>query len=301
MKKMRVAIVGFGNLGKQLSEIVSHNQNYELVGIFSRRKISGCLPYKTLFDYKGKIDLVFVCVGSQNDLEKIAVEIIPHFNTIDCYDNHNRMKKYVFNMNKLALQNKKIALCALGWDPGLFSLVRSLISLLGYQPYTFWGRGLSQGHTQAVKNLPNVIDAVQFTLPNDLIKRKIISGECISNNKSLHKRLCYVVCDEEYQSEIKRQIINMPDYFEGYKTSVKFVSQDELNVLKTFEHKGEVLTADNTIKFNLNLKSNPAFTATVMLGFSNAIHTLISKQNYGAKIIMDLPISVLLEDKYKYL
>ena len=302
MQKLKVGVVGYGNLGKQVAKQLKTNEQFELVAVFSRRKILGCEAYEKISSYKEKIDLMFLCVGSQTDLESTAHKLIKYFNTIDCYDNHNRIKAYIEKQNTLAKQNNKVALCAFGWDPGLFSLMRALFDSLNLNYTTFWGKGLSQGHTQAVKNIANVIDAIQFTIPNKKAIKKIKNGEAVNNGFDLHKRVCYVVCKKEYQNEIKNQIVSMPDYFNGYKTIVKFVSLAKLNKLKSFAHTGEVLTLGEEAKFELKLKSNPAFTANVLVSYASYIAKLVSKQEYGAFTILDLPLNMVLKkEKFHFI
>lgn len=302
MQKYKVGIIGFGNLGKEVAKQLDANEKFELVGIFSRRKLNGCYSYDDIKNFINKIDLMFLCVGSQNDLEKVAYEQIKNFNTIDCYDNHNRLKNYIKKQNDLAIRYSKVALCAFGWDPGLFSLMRGLIDSLDFKYYTFWGKGLSQGHTQALKNLPNVIDAVQFTVPSKNALKSVKNGNLIENDKSLHKRMCFIVCAPEHERKIKSQIVSMPDYFEGYRTIVKFVSSEELNKIKSFAHKGEVVACGDVMEFKLNLKSNPEFTAKVLIDYAKAVFPLVASKRFGAYTILDLPINAIIEkEKFHYI
>lgn len=302
MEKLKVGIVGYGNLGREVERQVKLNSQFELVAIFSRRKIEGLLPFEEIENFKGKIDMMFLCVGSQNELEQTAFRVIKNFNTLDCYDNHARLKAYIQKQNKLAKENDKVALCALGWDPGLFSLMRGLFASIGRTPYTFWGKGLSQGHTQALKAIPHVEDAIQFTLPNKQAINKVKHGAQIKADKHLHKRLCYVVCEREHEAEIKKQIVSMPDYFLGYKTTVKFVTQTQLDKIKNFAHKGVVLTPNEEMEFNLNLPSNPAFTASVVLGYACAVLKLVEAKKFGAFTVFDLPLNLILPtEKWNYI
>lgn len=302
MQKIKVGIVGFGNIGKQLKKRIETNDKFDLIAIFSRRKIEGCLPYENIEDYKNKIDIMFLCVGSQTDLEQVAFSLAKNFNTIDCYDNHNRLKQYVEKRAEIAKQNHKVCLCALGWDPGIFSLMRAMFGSLSVNYHTFWGKGLSQGHTQAVKRIKNVKDALQFTLPNKKALKMVEHGEELANNVKLHKRLCYVVCEVQFEQQIKQQIRNMPDYFVGYETTVKFVSQQQLDELKSFAHKGVVVAPNKEMKFELNLNSNPEFTARVLLAFAPAAMYLYKQQNYGAYTILDLPLSLVIDkEKFHYI
>lgn len=302
MQKIKVGIVGFGNIGRQLKNQIQANKKFELVAIFSRRQIGGCVPFEKIENYKNKIDIMFLCVGSQTDLEKVAYRVAKNFNTIDCYDNHNRLKAYVAKRVVAAKQNQKVCLCALGWDPGLFSLMRGLFDALNFECYTFWGKGLSQGHTQAIKSLRHVKDALQFTLPDKKAMSLVENGELLPTDMQLHKRLCYVVCEPAFQQQIKQQIVNMPDYFVGCQTTVKFVNQKQLDQIKSFAHKGVVLTKNNTIKFELNLKSNPEFTARVLLAFAPALMFLFKQQKFGAYTILDLPLSLIIDkEKFHYI
>jgi diaminopimelate dehydrogenase len=202
----------------------------------------------------------------------------------------------------LAKNNKQIALCSFGWDPGLFSLMRGLFDSLGFNPYTFWGKGLSQGHTQAIKNVDSVIDGLQFTIPNKKIINKIKHGENLIQNKSFHTRQCYIVCDKKNRETIKQKIVSMPDYFAGYKTKVNFVSQQKLDSLKNFSHKGFVTTRNRAFEFSLNTKSNPNLTAKIMITFAQCYAKLKRKKSYGAFTIFDLPFGYILsKTKSEYL
>ena len=300
--KIKVGIVGFGNLGKAVKENVLKSDFFELVAVFSRRNIDATIPYEKIESYKDKIDLLFLCGGSQNELESQSFSLIQSFNIAESYDNHSRLKNYITQLDKKAKESDKIALCSFGWDPGLFSLIRGLFDSLDYPPYTFWGKGLSQGHTQAIKNIDGVTDGLQFTIPNKKMISKIKSGEKVETGKNLHKRECFVVAKKEDQKRIENQIKTMKDYFEGYETSVNFVSQNRLNKLKSFAHKGEVLTLKNTLGFSLNLPSNPDFTSRVLTKFAKNYISLKNKREYGAFTIFDLPLkNILPKDKFEYL
>lgn len=262
-----------------------------MVAIFSRRKLINTVSFDRILEYKEKIDYLFICVGSKTDLETTAMALIQNFNIVDTYDNHARIHDYLNMINKCAIENKKVALCSMGWDPGLFSYVRALFYLLGCEPFTFWGKGLSQGHTEAIKSLNGVKDAIQFTLPNNHIKRKILCKKYNDFMQKLHYRLCYVVADKQFRYEIKNSIVNMPNYFYGYKTKVVFVNQNKLNKLKTFKHRGEVITLGDAMHFSLKLESNPMFTAKIAIQFSKSMAKLIEKEQFGAYTILDLPLS----------
>lgn len=301
-KKISVGIVGYGNLGQNIHKLLKNDKHFELVSIFSKRNLPYIENYSKILEYKQKIDFFFVCGGSQNELETQTKFLLPHFNLIECYDNHNRLQTHIKELDSVAKSHNKIALCSFGWDPGLFSLMRGLFDSLEQEPYSFWGKGLSQGHTQAIKNINGVVDGLQFTLPNEEIISKIKNGEDFSPSKKFHRRLCYVVCKQSEQKKIKSEIENMPDYFLGYDTEIHFVSQKQLDNLKSFSHKGEVFTKNNILNFSLNLPSNPQFTARVMITFAKAYPKLKLNQNFGAFNIFDIPMKfVLKNDQYKYL
>ena len=299
---LKVGIVGIGNLGKALSQRLQHCTDFELVAKFSRRNIKDCISFEQIFEYQDKIDLLFLCGGSQNELESHAKNLISHFNIVESYDNHSRLESHIGNINSMAIKHKKIAICSAGWDPGLFSLMRGLFDSLGFVPYSFWGKGLSQGHTQAIKQITGVEDALQFTIPNQEALQKIIDGHDVESGAHLHKRECYVVAKSELHKDIENAIKSMPHYFADYQTTVQFVSQEDLNKLKDFSHKGQVLTQNNEINFSLNLPSNPDFTASVMSTFARAIARLKEERKYGAYTIFDLPFEyILTKNKYQFL
>lgn len=300
--KIPVGVVGYGNLGRSVVENLQNDTTFQLEAVFSRRDLPIATSYSDILKFKDKIELLFVCGGSQNELEEQTNFLIKHFNLIESYDNHNRLKSHIQDLDLAAKGHQKIALCSFGWDPGLFSLMRGLFDSLGQNPYSFWGKGLSQGHTQAIKNIDGVIDGLQFTLPNKDIIARIKNGESVKVSKEFHKRLCYVVCSKEKRAEIEHKIKSMPDYFLGYETEVKFVSQESLDKLKSFAHKGQVLTSNNTMNFSLNLPSNPKFTANVMTTFARAYPKLKEEKKFGAHDIFDIPMKyVLKEEPYRYL
>lgn len=300
--KISVGVVGYGNLGASVSKLLKESDEFELKAIFSKRDLPFAENYSHVLDYEGKIDLLFVCGGPQNELEDQTKFLIQHFNLIESYDNHARLNKHMSELDELAIKSNKIALCSFGWDPGLFSLMRGLFDSLGFEPYSFWGKGLSQGHTQAIKNIPGVKDGLQFTVPNEEILSAIKSGAQVQVSKNFHKRVCYVVCEECEQNRIENEIKNMPDYFFGYETEVNFVSQDELNSLKSFDHKGEVATSGDVLSFSLKLPSNPDFTAKVMTTFARVYSKLRAEKICGAFDIFDIPLSaVTVKDPLTYL
>ena len=232
--KIPVGIVGYGNLGQNVEKKLKSSDVFDLKAIFSKRSLINAAPYSEIEGYKDKIELLFLCGGSQNELENEAFKLIKDFSIAESYDNHARLESYVNAIDFEAKKHQKIALCSFGWDPGLFSYMRGLFDSLSCPPYTFWGKGLSQGHTQAIKNISGVIDAVQFTIPNEDEIQKIKDGFDVERGKRLHKRECFVVANTFDRERIYDEIVTMPDYFEGYETSVNFVTQEELNLIKNF-------------------------------------------------------------------
>ena len=299
---INVGIVGFGNLGKAIARELKNCPEFNLVEIFSKRDLKETEKLSCLKNYKDKIDLLFLCCGSKDRLEDLSQDCIKDFSIIESYDNHQRLKKHIEYINTLAKENKKIALCSFGWDPGLFSYMRGLFDSVGFAPYTFWGKGLSQGHTQAIKNIPGVKDGLQFTIPNAKILRRLKIAKPLPQNLTFHRRKCYVVCDKKDRDFVKSKITTMPHYFAGQKTTVKFVSQQKLDRLKNFSHKGIVLTKGENFSFSLKTKSNPNLTAKILIAFAKNYQHLIADKSYGAYTIFDLPLTnILPKDKFNYL
>lgn len=305
MQKINVAIVGYGNLGKSLETLLLKDERYNLVCIFSRRKILAKVPVEPLANlqnYKEKVDFLFMCGGSKSDIENQVLSFCKDFNTIDSFDNHNHIKLYLENLNKKCKSYKHVAVCCVGWDPGIFSLMRILFDSIQGNAYTFWGKGISQGHSQAIRNIEGVNDAIQYTLPNKKIIKQIKSGILPNkDSKSFHNRYCLVVANKN-MSKIKQSIINMPDYFEGYKTTVKFVDQQTLDKHKNLFHAGEVITLNDVMNFKLKLDSNPNFTAKVMASYGIALQSLINSKKYGAYSILDIaPKYLNMKEYIKYI
>lgn len=304
MKKIKVGIMGYGNLGKAVKKIVENDSRFKLIAVFSRRSIEienvSVEKVENLKKYIDKIDIMFLCGGSSSTLMDDAIVALKYFNTIDAFDTHKLIKKHLKNCEKVAINSKKVAFCSFGWDPGLFSLMRTLFNSLGKKTFTTWGKGVSQGHTEAIKKIENVKDAIQFTVPNRAAVNKLKRGEaCEINN--LHKRDCYVVADPEYHALIKNKIVTMPNYFAGYKTRVNYVNQDELNSLKSAGHRGEVFTLGNNFNFSLKTDSNPNLTAKILISYSITMVEFIKKQKYGAYTILDIPFKYLTKNYIEFI
>ena len=312
MKEIKVGIVGYGNLGKGVENALQNWKEFKLVKIFSNR--TGLTsPFGTSFEqtknldsYAGKIDLLFLCGGSFNDIEVIGPKTIKNFNTVDSFDTHAKLEKYLTSLDKSAKSNKKVAVVAGGWDPGLMSMIRLIFNSICPShtvANSFWGMGVSQGHSNAIRKISGVKNAIQYTIPNKKIVKnceKLFDYTPVSTEK--HSRLCYVVLEEGANPEkVKQEIVSMPNYFKDYKTTVKFVSEEKLKQMqqKMF-HKGLVVKNfkisnkyATKLSFNLDLESNPYFTAEILVSLAVAVSKLSHEEKFGAYSVFDLPLSYL--------
>ncbi|MBU5670070.1 diaminopimelate dehydrogenase [Peptoniphilus sp. MSJ-1] len=300
---MNIGIVGYGNLGKAVRGLLE-KENKNIVKIFTRRdpasfgdKVFESLD--NLLDYKDKIDVLFLTLGSATDIPELAPQIIENFNTIDAYDNHAHIPEYFEKMNEIAKNNNKVAFISTGWDPGLFSLNRLMGEAVLRDGYTntFWGKGVSQGHSDAVRRIKGVKKAVQYTISKEEIIENIKDADKSYASYEGHDRLCYVVCDKDDEERIRDEIVNMEDYFKPYHTDVKFISDEEFEKNhRAMPHGGHVIRTGNTLngnremyKFTLELDSNPEFTASVMIMAANAVANYVVNKNYGAHTNLDTP------------
>lgn len=308
--QIKVGIVGYGNLGKAVEEIVLKDKRFDLVKIFSRRdgiKSS----FGTKFDktdnldcYKGKIDILFLCVGSYSDIEKIGIKAINNFNTVDSFDTHKKLKDYILALDSCAKKNSHVGLCAFGWDPGLMSLIRVLFDSLSFDKSlsnAFWGMGVSQGHSDALRRIFGVENAIQYTVPNIQIVKQCKKLFNYSPQEFLkHKRVCFVAEKQgENKDRIISEIVNMPNYFKGYDTQINFVSNSEIRKKqKNLFHKGRIINNfkildkyNVRLDFSLKLKSNPHFTAQIMCVGALIVKNLFYQNKFGAYSILDVPLS----------
>ena len=239
-----------------------------------------------------------LCSGSKTDIEQQAFLVSKHFHTIDTFDNHAQIKDYHRSLDEANKNNKRCSIISCGWDPGLFSLMRALTKAIEHNCETFWGKGVSQGHSQALRALSGVDDAIEYTLP---VRKALIEAQKGHelNEKSKHQRLCYVAAKKGVNKRaLCQEIRSMPDYFEGYKTIIKFCSPKKVEKLNThMYHCGCVLSPNNQMRFELNLDSNPRFTAQVVVAYCIALYNLIKNKEYGAKTILDIPPSYLFLDQ----
>lgn len=303
MNKIRVGIFGYGNLGKALEDLLAKDDRFELVAIFSRRAIKSKHKTPTEFcsrlnQYENKIDIMFLCGGSSSDLMPQAQECLKFFNCIDAFDTHAKIDEHIFACNQIAMNNNKVAFCSLGWDPGLFSLMRVLFNSFGYTTFCAWGKGVSQGHTEAIKCLSGVVDAVQYTIPNKSIIKKLKQSKLttLANANDMHIRDCYVCANPIYHNQIKQSILTMPNYFEGYKTKVNFVSQSQIEKHKKMYHAGEVFCVGDEVNFKIKVDSNPHFTARILIAYAIVLNKFVAKQRFGAYSILDIPPKYLIEN-----
>ncbi|MFD2208348.1 diaminopimelate dehydrogenase [Virgibacillus halophilus] len=311
-KNIRVGIVGYGNLGRGVETAIEKNPDMSLVGVFTRRdpnslqtaSDASVYSYDSIKAFQNDIDVMILCGGSATDLPEMTPEIVSMFNIVDSFDNHSKIPDHFATVNKAAVGANKIGVISVGWDPGLFSMNRLLgeVVLPEGDTFTFWGEGLSQGHSDAVRRISGVKKAVQYTVPIEEIledARKGIGADLSSAER--HKRVCYVVADETEQSRIEQEIKTMPDYFEPYDTTVHFISEDEFSANhQKMKHGGVVIrngntSADNkeTVEFSLNLDSNPEFTASVLVAYARAAYRLNQEGGHGAKTAFDIPLAYL--------
>ncbi len=307
-QKIRVGIVGYGNLGKGVELALKQNPDFELAAIFTRRTPapdSGLTSIEKILDYKGKIDLMFMCGGSATDLPVQVPEIAAHFNTIDSFDTHAKIPEYFEKVNAVAKKAGTLSMISSGWDPGLFSLNRVLSSavLPEGHTYTFWGKGVSQGHSDAIRRIEGVADAKQYTVPVPAALESVRKGENKEfTTREKHRRVCYVVAKEGAdKARIEKEIVTMPNYFADYDTEVHFISQEELDRDHAgLPHGGFVIrngiSAKGTkqkVEFGLELGSNPEFTSSVLVCCGRAIARMAKNGATGAVTILDIPVGML--------
>ena len=240
MKKIRIGIVGYGNLGRGVQYAATQNEDMEVVAVFTRRDpaaVKTVLPVKVekmdaMADYVGKIDVMILCGGSATDLPKQSAEVVRLFDTVDSFDTHAHIPEYFDRLDAAAKEAGHVGAMSIGWDPGLFSLARIYFgsALSQGETYTFWGKGVSQGHSDAIRRVPGVKDARQYTVPVEEALRRVRSGEEPAlTTREKHTRECYVVAEEGADlARIERDIKTMPDYFADYDTTVHFISEEEL-------------------------------------------------------------------------
>jgi len=308
---LRVGIVGYGNLGKGVELAIRQNPDMELIAIFTRRPArelstsSNVIPISQIEDFKNKIDVMILCGGSAKDLPEQVTMISKLFNTVDSFDTHAKIPEYFKQVDEISKAHNTLSLISTGWDPGLFSMIRLMgQSILPEgEDYTFWGKGLSQGHSDAVRRVPGVKNGVQYTIPIDSALEKVRAGENPQlSTAEKHQRVCYVVANEGAdRSEIEDTIVNMPHYFDQYQTTVNFITEEELLANHSgMPHGGVVfrsgVTGNGTkqrIEFSLTLDSNPEFTASVLVAYTRAVGKMAKEGQTGARTVFDIPLGYL--------
>ncbi|MCL1913554.1 MAG: diaminopimelate dehydrogenase [Eubacteriaceae bacterium] len=310
---IKIGIVGYGNLGRGVEYAVEQAADMELVAIFSRRPKSveprtntAVVALDEFKQWEGKIDVMVLCGGSSNDLPVQGPMIAEYFNTVDSFDTHADIPQYFADMDGVLKTSQKLGVIAVGWDPGLFSMNRLLMSavLPEGESYTFYGKGLSQGHSNAIRQLDGVLDAVQYTVPIEESMEKVRTGQMPElSNRDKHIRECYVVLEEGVDAaKVETDICTMPNYFADNITLVNFISMEELerDHRNAVGHQGFVIRSGKTgegieqlLEFSLKLASNSEFTASVMAAFARAIHIMANEGKSGALTAFDIPIGLL--------
>lgn len=313
-RRTSIAIVGYGNLGRGAEAAISQSSDLELVAIVTRRDpatVSPANPKTPVIhqddveELLGKADVLLCCGGSKDDLPVQVPELAARFNVVDSYDTHARIPQHFEAVDAAAQGGGTVALISSGWDPGLFSINRlygEAILPVG-ETYTFWGRGLSQGHSDAIRRVPGVAGGVQYTIPSDSAMAAAKSGSRPQlGTAEKHTRHCYVVlADGADASEVQNAIVTMPDYFADYDTSVTFIDAAELaSEHSAMPHGGFVIRSaatgdgsDQTMEFSLQLGDNPAFTASVLVAYARAVHRMAEAGDRGAKTVFDVAPGLL--------
>ena len=307
---IRVAILGYGNLGRGMECAVKQNDDMELVAVFTRRDPS---TVKTLTDVKvynadqllsmqDKIDVLVLCGGSATDLPKQTAEYAKYFNVVDSFDTHAKIPEHFAQVDAAAKEGGKVAMISVGWDPGMFSLNRLYANaiLRDGSDYTFWGKGVSQGHSDAIRRIAGVKDAKQYTIPVESALEAVRNGENPAlTTRQKHTRECFVVLEEGADAaKVEEEIKTMPNYFADYDTTVHFISEEELKANHSgIPHGGFVLRSGVTgwnkenkhiIEYSLKLDSNPEFTSSVLIAYARAAHRLANEGASGCKTVFDI-------------
>lgn len=312
--RIRVAIAGYGNLGRGVEAALAQNPDMRLVGVFSRRDpvsvslLDSSVPVYAMADieqYQDEVDVMILCGGSKSDLPEQGPYLAQFFNTVDSFDTHAKVPEYYAALDQSARDAGRVALLSVGWDPGLFSLNRLYgeAILPEGETYTFWGKGLSQGHSDAVRRISGVKSAVQYTLPSEDAIARVRNGEQPQlTTREKHTRECFVVLEDHADADaVRNSIVTMPDYFADYDTVVHFIDQDTFNKEhSSMPHGGFVIRSGNsgidtkqTIEYSLALGSNPEFTASVLVAYARAVHRLARLNDIGAKTVFDIAPGLL--------
>ena len=310
---IRVGILGYGNLGRGVENAVKLNDDIELSAIFTRRNPESLqtksnakvVSVDEIEQWKDKIDVLILCGGSATDLPIQTPNFAKMFNVVDSFDTHAKIPEHFKNVDNSAKMANKTAIISIGWDPGLFSLNRLFgnVVLPDGKDYTFWGQGISQGHSDAIRRIKGVKDAKQYTIPVEKALNAARSGQNPDlTTREKHIRECFVVAESGAdKAAIEKEIVTMPNYFADYDTTVHFISEEELKTKHSgIPHGGFVLrsgkTSDGTnhvIEYSLKLDSNPEFTSSVLVAYARAAYRLNKEGQYGCKTIFDIPPAYL--------
>ena len=315
MGKIRIGIVGYGNIGRGVEQSIKRNDDMELKAVFTRRdpasvKIQTEGAEVKHFDdmeaMKDDIDVMILCGGSATDLPVIGPKVAASFNTIDSFDTHAKIPEYFANVDKAAKEGKNVSIISVGWDPGMFSLNRLYAESILVQgsTYTFWGKGVSQGHSDAIRRIEGVKNGIQYTVPIEAAVDQVRSGsEPELTTRQKHLRECYVVAEEGAdKTAIEEAIKTMPNYFDEYDTTVTFITEEELKENHSkMPHGGFVIRTGETgcegnkhvIEYSLKLDSNPEFTGSVLVAYARAAHRLSKKGESGARSVFDIAPAML--------
>lgn len=313
---IRIGIYGYGNLGRGVESAIMQNSDMELVAVFTRRDpstvklINKNVPvYKTedALNMTDKIDVMILCGGSATDLPVQTPFLAKYFNVVDSFDTHAKIPEHFKNVDIACRETNHIGMISVGWDPGMFSLNRMLAGaiLVDGKDYTFWGRGVSQGHSDAIRRIEGVKNAKQYTVPVESALNSVRNGEMPElTTRQKHTRECYVVAKEGADLDrIENEIKTMPNYFADYDTTVNFISEEEFNknhqgiphggVVIRSGKTGSNLESNHIIEYKITLDSNPEFTASVIVAYARATYRLANEKCYGAKTVFDVPPAYL--------
>lgn len=313
---MKIGILGYGNLGRGVEAAIKQNDDMALIAVFTRRNPesvqiqtkNACVCHiDDILNYKNEIDVLIICGGSATDLPVQTPEYVKHFNVIDSFDTHAKIPEHFENVDKNAMNSGKIGVISVGWDPGMFSLNRLYANAIlpDGKDYTFWGKGVSQGHSDAIRRIDGVIDARQYTIPVESAVESVKNGEMPNlTTRQKHTRECFVVVEDGAdKARIEKEIVTMPNYFADYDTTVHFITMEEMKRdHQGLPHGGTVIRSgkigwdnQNTaiIEYSLKLDSNPEFTASVLVAYARAAFRLNQKGDKGCKTVFDIPPALL--------
>ena len=313
---MKIGILGYGNLGRGVEFAVQENSDMELAAVFTRRNPADVkiqtenvpvIHVNEIKNWTEKIDVMILCGGSATDLPKQTPEFAKMFNVIDSFDTHAKIPEHFAKVDAAAKNSNHVAIISVGWDPGLFSLARAYANAIlpDGKDYTFWGKGVSQGHSDAIRRISGVKNAKQYTIPIESALEEVRSGKNPElTMRQKHLRECFVVLENGADAaKVEREIKTMPNYFADYDTIVNFISEDELKKNHGgLAHGGFVIRSGKTgenkihnhsVEFNLKLDSNPEFTASVLIAYARAAHRFSLEKNFGCKTVFDVPPAYL--------